>query len=244
MAPRIGFDRRVQLRWLDALVDHLLQETDARQTRRFLHELIAAEHPGQTARSKTVSVMMRMWVTVPREQQALRGQALEQVRQGSATDYRWLHWGMSLLAFPVFGATASNVGRLLTVQGDFTLAQIQLRLSEVFGERSTLERASQRVVSSMVEWGLLVRSGRKGEFRGVPHTLEATSPLQLWLLEAVLSAGAAEEVEATRLLCAPELFPFHITVSSADLRSCGRFDVHRQGVDMDIVALRSSSTLG
>ena len=42
--------------------------------------------------------------------------------------------------------------------------------------------------------------------------------LQLWLLEAMLSASAADEIEAQQLLRLPESFPFAFTVSVADLR--------------------------
>ena len=41
---------------------------------------------------------------------------------------------------------------------------------------------------------------------------------QLWLLEALLGAGATDEIDAQQLLRLPEAFPFTITVGIADLR--------------------------
>ena len=62
--------------------------------------------------------------------------------------------------------------------------------------------------------------------------------LQLWLLEALLGASAADEIEAQQLLRLPESFPFTLSVGVADLRKHEGFNIHRQGLDMDMVALR------
>ena len=62
--------------------------------------------------------------------------------------------------------------------------------------------------------------------------------LQLWLLEALLGASAADEIEAQQLLRLPESFPFTMSVGVADLRRYEGFNIHRQGLDMDMVALR------
>jgi DNA-binding MltR family transcriptional regulator len=62
--------------------------------------------------------------------------------------------------------------------------------------------------------------------------------LQLWLLEAMLLASASDEIEAQQLLRLPESFPFTFTVGVGDLRKHEGFDIHRQGLDTDMVALR------
>src|SRR5262249_7032588 len=68
--------------------------------------------------------------------------------------------------------------------------------------------------------------------------MAASAPeLQLWLLEALLAASAADEIEAQQLLRLPESFPFTLTIGVADLRKHEGFNIHRQGLDMDMVAL-------
>jgi hypothetical protein len=62
--------------------------------------------------------------------------------------------------------------------------------------------------------------------------------LQLWLLEALLGASATDEIEAQQLLRLPESFPFKLSVGFADLRRHERFNIHRQGLDTDMVGLR------
>ena len=54
----------------------------------------------------------------------------------------------------------------------------------------------------------------------------------------MLSASASDEIEAHQLLRLPELFPFTFTVGVGDLRMHEGFNIHRQGLDMDMVAAR------
>jgi hypothetical protein len=69
--------------------------------------------------------------------------------------------------------------------------------------------------------------------------MKASTPdLQLWLLEALLGASAADEIEAQQLLRLPEAFPFTLNIGVADLRRHEGFTIHRQGLDMDMVGLR------
>jgi hypothetical protein len=78
----------------------------------------------------------------------------------------------------------------------------------------------------------------KGHFL-LARKMTASAPeLQLWLLEALLAASAADEIVAQQLLRLPESFPFTLSVGVADLRKHEGFNIHRQGLDMDMVALR------
>ncbi len=54
----------------------------------------------------------------------------------------------------------------------------------------------------------------------------------------MLAAGPAQEIEAQQLFRLPELFPFKLGVGMAEIRRHDGFQVHRQGLDMDVVALR------
>src|SRR5208282_829195 len=78
----------------------------------------------------------------------------------------------------------------------------------------------------------------KGHFLLARKMTASTPDLQLWLLEALLGASTADEIEAQQLLRLPESFPFTLSVGVADLRRYEGFNIHRQGLDMDMVALR------
>ena len=57
------------------------------------------------------------------------------------------------------------------------------------------------------------------------------------LVESLLLAAEADELPLGRLRAPPALFPFALEVSTYELRRSPRFEVHRQGLDADVVAL-------
>jgi hypothetical protein len=89
-----------------------------------------------------------------------------------------------------------------------------------------------------VDWEVLRSTKTKGHFLLARKMTARIPDLQLWLLEALLGASDADEIEAQQLLRLPESFPFTISVGVADLRRYEGFNIHRQGLDMDMVALR------
>ena len=150
----------------------------------------------------------------------------------------WLHWGMTALAYPFFRDTAEVVGRLLALQDDFTTAQVQGRMLTTWGDRATSKEAAQKLITTLVDWEVLRSTKTKGHFLLARKMTASIPDLQLWLLEALLGASAADEIEAQQLLRLPESFPFTLSVGVADLRRHEGFNIHRQGLDMDMVALR------
>ena len=90
----------------------------------------------------------------------------------------------------------------------------------------------------MVDWEVLRATKTNGHFFLARKMTTAVPDLQLWLLEALLSARASDEIEAQQLLRLPESFPFAFTVGVGDLRKHEGFNIHRQGLDMDMVSVR------
>jgi hypothetical protein len=109
-----------------------------------------------------------------------------------------------------------------------------------WGDRTTTKEAVQKLITSLLDWGVL-RSAKHGHFLLADKLTSGISDLQLWLLEALLRASAADEIEAHQLLRLPELFPFKFTASLGDLRRSDCFNIHRQGLDMDMVTVRGTT---
>ncbi len=237
MKAVVGFDRKLKRDWLDAFADQVAKGEDTPTLRTFLHERLKSDHPGDTARGKTMTVLMRIWALVPDEDRRLRQDAFDLLKVIPAQDRIWLHWGMSLLAYPLFRDTATAIGRLLKLQGEFTLGQLQRKLMDGWGERSTVTRAFQRIVRSMVEWEALADAQTPGHFQALPPITTNSKPLQLWFLRASLQASRTEMIEANQLFSQPLAFPFRLTIKKTDLRRSKDFTIHRQGIDMDMVSI-------
>ncbi len=237
MKEVIGLDRRIKRAWLDGLLDRLSKESDPAVLRKFLHQLLAEDHPGEASRARTISMVMRIWVLIPKDRLRLRERALELLPNVSGDQRLWLHWGMAAVSYPFFRDVAEVIGRLLALQDDFTVGQVQSRLVKDWGDRTMTKRAAQQVVNSMADWGAMRTGSVAGHFLVAKKRNGAPPDLQLWLLEALLCAMKTTELEAQQLLRLPATFPFEISVGVRELRSCDRFEIHRQGLDMDMVSL-------
>ena len=258
---RIGFDRVIRLAWLDqgALLAHELRDAEAR--RAALVDHLASEVSGEKARRNTVTVLTRIWWRVPEARIPMRDEALPQVVHLAPEDRVALHWGMALLAYPLFRDVATIIGRLLGLQGDFKLAQLSRRIGAEWGNRTTLEYAVPRILRSLADWGVLQATDEVGVYRASPQacaeayhvaarasglhsrdrrrSIAPSDPeLALWLLEAALRTRCTAAVPVTDLLRAPELFPFTIPLSSADLQRSERFQFHQQGQDILMIQVR------
>ena len=238
MKTTVGLSHRLKRAWLDDVLDRLAQTLDEKDLRAFVDQRLREELPGKDARAKASGIILRIWSGVNPKHVALRNRAVALLPQISGRDRIWLHWGMSALAYPFFRDVAGVVGRILSLQDDFTTAQVQSRLKTAWGDRVTSKEAAQKLITSMVDWEVLRATKMKGHFLLARRLTSTATDLQLWLLEAMLSASDSDEIEAQQLLRLPELFPFTLTATVGDLRKHDGFNIHRQGLDMDMVAVR------
>ena len=237
MSHMIGFDRRVQLDWLDATVGLCQQSLDPSTIGAQLKQRLKSEISGAEARRKTVTVLLRIWVNVPEKHQSLRDEALDLAGRVQPDERLWLHWGMSLLAYPFFRDVAARIGQLGRLQNVFNLAQIQRRMIEGWGQRTTLQRAIPRLVRTWIEWGVILEAAGKGSYTLAPASKTDNRDLALWLVDCALRAHGSEQVLLQELGQLPYTFPFDLFSFIGDVRRSERFEVDRQGLDLEMVAL-------
>lgn len=221
MAPdRIGFDRLIRLCWLDRAALLAAEIRDAEALHQAMLAQLAGELPGADARRKTANVLTRIWWRAPEEHIALRDEALAQIKACTPEERLMYHWGMCLLAYPLFRDVAATVGRLLRLQGVVRQAQVVSRISAEWGNRSTLETAVPRIVRSYVDWGALVVAEEKGTYRAGTQIALARQGMASWLL-TTLRLARTSDLPTNELLHAPEVFVFRLSSSSGSLASSG-----------------------
>jgi hypothetical protein len=238
MRKVVGISQKIKRAWLDAVLGRLVKTTDNAELRAFLDKHLKDELPGTESRAKAAGIILRIWSDITAKHIDLRDRALSLLPRISGQERVWLHWGMTALAYPFFRDIAEVIGRLLALQDDFTTAQVQGRMLTAWGDRATTKEAAQKLITSLVDWEVLRSTKTKGHFLLARKMTTSIVDLQLWLLEALLGASTTKEVEVQQFLRLPESFPFRLSISIADLRRHKAFDIHRQGIDMDMVALR------
>ena len=169
---QIGFSQRIRLDWLEYTANLVLagnsrEEIVAALGERLKEKLSVGSRPARgNNRDKAITILTRVWVTVPGELQPLRDEGLDHLRCRGPGDRMLVHWCMCMAAYPFFGTVADAVGRLLRLQGTAGAAQVQRRLRERFGERETVARAARRILRAYIDWGVLLETGEKGIYRG------------------------------------------------------------------------------
>ncbi|OIP43028.1 MAG: hypothetical protein AUK47_03345 [Deltaproteobacteria bacterium CG2_30_63_29] len=237
----IGFDRRIDLAWLDAAAAQVAAEAPPDEMRAYLWKLLEGVLSGDkfnSARGKTVTVLNHIWGEVPDGAEALRQRATLHLAGCTADERLALHWAMMVGTYPVFTDVAAAIGRLLTLQGSFTLAHLTRRLVGTWGERSTLERAGQRIVRSMIQWGVLRDTATRGMYEGVPRRRKVGPAVGTVLIEALLVDAEEASIPLDQLIGHPALFPFEVGLNASHVRDASQFRVHRQGLDSDFVELQ------
>jgi hypothetical protein len=240
----IGFDRKIQLAWLDATADWAAQGISVPEIRSKLHELLAEEVAGGSyrgAREKTITVLLHIWVLVPDNLVPLRDDGLRLLGELPGQDRLPLHWGMCMASYPFFRDVAATTGRLLALQGTAVLAQITRRMAGVWGDRSTLNRAVQRVLRSLVLWGALHETSDRGIFAPPPkRPVKDSTRLSPWLLEASILNSGRRAHSLQSLLTSTALFPFALNANPQDVLANPRLELHRQDLDEHLVLLKGA----
>ncbi len=236
---RIGFDRTIAAEWLDAAVARVLTGESPDATRKFLWEFLEGVESGTTnnsSRGKTLTVLTRIWVSVPIPSEPLKRAALQCVTSASGEKRIGIHWAMVAGTHPFFFDVATQVGKLIKLHGQANRSQIKRRMTETWGDRSTLERTIQHVLRSLTHWGLLRAGEEHGAIVGPAYRISLGDDIGQLLLHAVLLAHG-KGLPFSHLIDHPALFPFAIQVTARDLMRNPIFRVQRQGDQSDFVEL-------
>jgi hypothetical protein len=241
MRPSIGFDRDIKLEWLDAVATQVAAGHTTSEVRTSIHRMLggilASGKPG-AAMTKTTTVLLHIWSKVPDNAVGLRDRIAPIVSDLSPQERLAAHWSMCIASYPFFLDVASNVGRLMSLQDEVSLATLRRRLAERWGDRSLMPQATRKVVRSMVSWGML-RDIKPGLYAHREGLLQVGTHVSTFLVEALLVSSGQRSIPLMDIERHPALFPFRTAASLSVLRAAKQFSVHRQGVDMEIVELAS-----
>ncbi|HDQ8934269.1 MAG: hypothetical protein RSB86_14025 [Comamonas sp.] len=233
--PLIGFDRYVDIEWCRIALDAAATQSSIEVVR----DQVATMLPGIESQRKTLDVLKRL-STKPFEHLAdfiSRGIAIYK-RQGQYVVLP-LVWGASIASYPFFGKTSETTGRLLALQGDCSIKELQRRMAEQYGDRSGIERAVARVLQTQESWQVLTRDETAKRVIKRQAVLIDDDELTAWLIEAAVR-HAGKPVSVPSLQSLPVLFPFTLTQPLGYVVSnSASLSLRAEGPSNQFVALRS-----
>jgi hypothetical protein len=236
----VGFDRKIRLAWLEAVAGWTASGMPEAEIRAKLDLLLEGEVTGKEARKKTKTVLLRTWLLPSERLYELRNQGLSLLIRTNDSERLALHWGMVCSNHPVVWETASVVGRLLRLQGEASVSQVRARVEDIYGERSTVVRASQRILRSFADWKVLEEMPERGVYRAGDIQRLEDPGIIAWLIEASLLSSGQETRALPTLLNSPSLFPFDISLSGREFsNSNSRLALYSQGRNEALVSLQS-----
>lgn len=232
MNDRIGFDRLLELDWLDLVASRFAETHDAKAAFYDARAVVGATVGGgpshHNATGKTLTVLARVWLKVPPEAMDLRDAAAAVLATLGPVDRAAIHWGMCELAYPFYLDAAGIVGRAVRLQDEVRLAAVRARLTERWGARGTMPPASQRLLQMWARWGVLASTEETGCYRSVPPgPVGAVSARLLAEIRVLAEPNGAIDLDDLQL--APDLFPFLLPELRPLLSGSDVLQLNREG---------------
>ena len=235
----IGFGKKVRAAWLDSALAHAAAGQSFDEVKTDLAKEIAANNPGPEAIRKVQAALKRVWFTPPDYCQALHADALCLYGKHNVPATRLLlHWGMCIAAYPFIGSVAETMGRLMKLQKETRLADVERRIREQHGDRDFVGRITRYDVSSFLDWGILAETKQSGVYQAVKPIRPHSDDQLAWLAEAVMISSDKTQMRFSELCNHPALFPFALDkLNAAVLQNNSRLRVERQSLNQEYVFL-------
>lgn len=231
MTEAIGFDRLIELDWLDLVASRLRATDDPAEALAATAELVRASTNAVGASRhgavKTMTVVGRVWVKVPEHVRPLRDGALDALTSLGPTDRMAVHWAMCQLAYPFFLDASAIGGRLLTTQGNLTVGILRSRLADRWGARASLPLGARKVLGTWISWGI-VREVARGRYQAEPAKPVGAVAAGI-VAEARVVASGSGGMDLDDLQHSPDLFPFWLPEVRPLMRGSDRIIVQREG---------------
>ena len=237
-APQIGFDRHLELHWLDAVASWAAAGLSPAEIREQFDHLLATIDQGDTANRKNRTVLTAIWLRVPPELAGFQETGLGLLPAATSAERTAIHFGRCMVTYPFFTFVAAQTGRLLGLQGEVTSSAIYRRVAERYGDRSRVRRSAQHVLSTFTAWRLL-HTLQPGRYLAADSLAVESAPLAGWLVEALLRAGDQSAAPLTALLTHPVFFAFRLHPLSVGelLHANPRLDAIQQGINEELILL-------
>lgn len=234
-APQIGFDRFIRLDWAAAALRVRSGAAEINE----LDQILTDAHAGPEAKKKTRTVLNRLWLEPREELTDLASRGVDIFTRVREPQIAALTWGMALAVYPFFAKVAEIVGRLTSIQGDCTTAEVHRRMAEIYGEREGTRRMTNMVLQSQVDWSLLSKSDNGKTLARKPSIAVQSPETVQWLSEALIThMGRPLGLDA--LAGQPTLFPFSLGENLGYvLSSSEALDVRADSAGSRIVSLAS-----
>jgi len=235
LLKKVGFLQYIKKDWLDATVGFYQNSQNIDEIKANLDNLIKIEVSKSEERRKTIDVLTRIWIRIPKKYEKIRYSALEFYDDLDPDERIVLHWGMLLLAYPFFRDIVYSIGLSLKIQDNFNSTQLRNRLVSNWGHRTTIIRAIDRIIQSLKDWNILIVDDKS--LKDNSKIKIKNDQLCLWFLECVFRTENVDSMLFEKLVSLPTMFPFELKIPIYKIKQSKNFEFQIHGMNVEIISL-------
>lgn len=230
LLKRIGFDRPIQMEWLDETVRlYYYEQKNIDEIKDLLNNYLERDIKGKENRRKTINILMRTWINVENSHEVIRDEALEYFYKTNKNGKLALNWCMLTLAYPIFFDISTVIGNLFGLKDEFSTAMVRRRIFEKWGERVTLEHAIGKIIRAIRDWGIIEQADKAGIFRRTNKLIDIDKDIQGFLLKTYLITSQKSGIDYANVGFIPSFFPFNMNIKLKDLQNISEFKIDSMG---------------
>ncbi len=230
MKPIIGFNRHLEMDWLVQTASWSANGIHGQALKNKIDILLAPSFDSKVAQDKTRNLLFNIWdsesKSVPK---AFHSDACKLLIEHSEINIA-IHWGMMLVKYPFFYNIVVQIGRMTKYEGLFIYNQLEQRITEIYGDTSTIKRCMQFVVRTLINLELL-SNPKSGTYQLRKSIVIKYDNVIAWLTEVSVRAQRNSSKSMSAIINDPAWFPFDINFNENRLSSNIRLDVHHQAND-------------
>ena len=212
MAKTVGFLCALKPEWMNKTVELVLDHVPTEDIKDTLNDYVSYDIQSPDNIKKTRIALMNLWVRPFEDDRNnwIREYALKAIEAGNA-DRAAMHWCMLLLNYGVFSDVAGAIGKISTMQDEFSSTWLRRNILEQWGERGTVLRSVSMVLQTMRQLGVI---NTCSNIHTVNRQKITNSQTVIVLMKTALAINTKPYYEPSELASIAQLFPFNYEATS------------------------------
>jgi hypothetical protein len=231
VAATVGFLKPIKPVWMDKVTELVIQGSSNEEIRSELNEYLSYEIKSAITLRKTRVILMDSWVTPSAELNAIRQAALGAFTKSNGNRLA-VQYCMLLAAYPVFADICGLIGKLSTIQDEFTTGWLKQKMFEAWGQRVTVDDSLRHILHTLHNFGFIV-SPKVGTHKINTQKIEDSLIIDL-ILRTVLHMTGRAYYEINKLSGVTQMFPFNYAISLEWLHNSPEYVLGNYGGRMTV----------
>ncbi|HBC3410543.1 TPA: hypothetical protein KDY13_002795 [Vibrio parahaemolyticus] len=230
MKVSIGFNRHLEPDWLAQTAAWVANGIEGQELKDRIDSMLSPAFTSKVAKDKTRNLLFGIWNKLPKHISKEFQDAGARLLLEHSELHLAFHWGMMLAKYPFFAYVVSQIGRLIKLNDTFLYSQLEDRVTENFGDTSTIKRSMQFVVRTLMNMEVL-QNPQQGVYKLNKPLSISESAVKGWLVEATMQTDNSSSRSLSSINDDPVWFPLDIYFDTNDVYGNSRLEAHLQSSD-------------